>query len=267
LPSLSWNIGRVAGIDLYLHPTFLILLVVVAASQGGLLAAALMAAVFGCVLLHELGHALSARRFYGIQTEDITLYPIGGVARLERMPRKPGPEIVITLAGPLVNVALAGGFALLGGVLEAAAPGSLLGWFARALFYINLALAGFNLIPAFPMDGGRILRAVLTSWLGRLRATEIAAGLGRLLAMGFGAYSLLNGQVLHAVLAGFIYLAAWAEVAKVREEERPRFDPPDFWGDGFGGGRGGRWAKAARGTWRVAPILVTVDNNPRTRRR
>jgi Zn-dependent protease len=266
LPSLSWNIGRVAGIDLYLHPTFLLLLALVAASQQSLLGVVLLPAVFGCVLLHELGHALTARRFYGIQTEDITLYPIGGVARLERMPRKPGPELLITLAGPLVNLALAGGFALLGGALGAVAPGSFLAELARMLLWINLALAGFNLIPAFPMDGGRVLRALLSSWLGRLRATEIAAGLGRLLAMGFGFYSLLNGQLLHAALAGFIYLAAWLELAKVREEEGPRFDPPDFWGDGLGGGHRGRWAKAGRGTWRVAPILITVDD-PRMRRR
>lgn len=265
MPSFSWNVGRVAGIDLYLHPTFLILLAFVAASQGGLLGTLLITAVFVCVLLHELGHALTARTLYGIPTQDITLYPIGGVARLERMPRKPGPEILITLAGPLVNLVLAIGLAVLGGVLSAAVPQSGLVPFTRALFWINLALAGFNLIPAFPMDGGRILRAALTSWVGRLRATEIAAGLGRMLALGFGAYSLFTGQFLHAALAGFIYLAAWAELARVREEERPRFDPPD-WGGGFGGPRGGRWAPMGQGRWRVMPILITVED-PRMRRR
>src|SRR6478735_2190162 len=102
----SWKLGRVAGIDLFLHPTFLILLAW-SAMQGGLDWALLVSAVFGCVVLHELGHALTARLF-GIATRDITLYPIGGVARLERMPRAPGAELLITLAGPLVNVAIAG---------------------------------------------------------------------------------------------------------------------------------------------------------------
>ena len=107
LMSLSIKLGRVAGIDLYLHLTFLLLLAFVGLSQGGLPAVLLVSAVFGCVLLHELGHALTARAF-GIDTEDITLYPIGGVARLTRMPRAPGAELLITLAGPAVNLAIAG---------------------------------------------------------------------------------------------------------------------------------------------------------------
>src|SRR3954454_2838628 len=103
---MSWKLGRVAGIDVFLHPTFLLLLAFVGMRQGGLGSILLVSAVFGCVLLHELGHALMARRF-GIATEDITLYPIGGVARLRRMPRAPGAELAIALAGPAVNVAIA----------------------------------------------------------------------------------------------------------------------------------------------------------------
>src|SRR4051812_12339213 len=99
----SWKIGKVAGIDVFLHPTFLLLLAYVGVVQGGIVSILLVSAVFGCVLLHELGHALMARRF-GIETEDITLYPIGGVARLRRMPRAPGAELLIALAGPAVNV-------------------------------------------------------------------------------------------------------------------------------------------------------------------
>src|SRR5690606_11386827 len=110
--TFSWKLGRVAGIDLYLHPTFLLLLAFAYASQGGLMAVLLVGAVFGCVLLHELGHALTAR-FCGIRTEDITLYPIGGVARLVRMPRKPSAELLITLAGPAVNLVIAGVLATL----------------------------------------------------------------------------------------------------------------------------------------------------------
>src|SRR4051812_40233833 len=100
---MSWKVGRVAGIDVFLHPSFLLLLAYVGMMQGGLGSIILVSAVFGCVLLHELGHALTARRF-GIATEDIPLYPIGGVARLRRMPRAPGAELLIALAGPAVNV-------------------------------------------------------------------------------------------------------------------------------------------------------------------
>src|SRR5690349_12095427 len=103
---LSWKLGRVAGIDLYLHATFLIMLGVLALTHHGVQAVLLVSALFGCVLLHELGHALTARRF-GIPTEDITLYPIGGVARLHRMPRAPGAELLIALAGPAVNLLIA----------------------------------------------------------------------------------------------------------------------------------------------------------------
>src|SRR5258705_11691152 len=99
---MSWKLGRVAGIDVFLHPTFLLLLAYVGMHQGGIGSNLLVSSVFGCVLLHELGHALMARRF-GIETEDITLYPIGGVARLRRMPRAPGAELLIALAGPAVN--------------------------------------------------------------------------------------------------------------------------------------------------------------------
>src|SRR3954452_19135499 len=108
---MSWKLGRVAGIDVFLHPTFLLLLAFVGMRSGGIGSIVLVSAVFGCVLLHELGHALMARRF-GIETEDITLYPIGGVARLRRMPRSPGAELALALAGPAVNVAIAAILAL-----------------------------------------------------------------------------------------------------------------------------------------------------------
>jgi Zn-dependent protease len=258
---VSWKLGRVAGIDLYLHPTFLLLLAFVGASQDGLIAAALMAAVFGCVLLHELGHALTARA-YGIRTADITLYPIGGVARLTRLPRKPGPELLITLAGPAVNLAIAGaiwaGLALLGPVWVGLGLGSFPLAFLSALMGINLLLAVFNLVPAFPMDGGRVLRALLSGPLGRLRATEIAAGLGKVLAVVFGVWSLLHGQWLHAALAAFIYFAGAAELARVRAEEWGRDFPED-------GPRPGeplfrarpRWVRVGHGVWLLEPVPAT----------
>ena len=152
---ISWKLGRVAGIDLFLHPTFLLILL---PGMTGGLSAFFIVALFGCVVLHELGHALMARRF-GIETLDITLYPIGGVARLQRMPRAPGAELLIALAGPAVNFAIVAG--LLG--LELLGIGGMesdssLGAFLAGLMLVNLILGLFNLIPAFPMDGGRVLR-------------------------------------------------------------------------------------------------------------
>ena len=172
---LSWKLGQVAGIDLYVHATFLLIfLVFPGVFDGGPLSpwnVLLVLSVFGCVLLHELGHALMARRF-GIQTRDITLYPIGGVARLERMPRAPGAELLIALAGPAVNFAIAAVLLplLFLGTDEFASL-SMIGLFLESLLSINLFLGLFNLVPAFPMDGGRVLRACLSNWLGRLRAT------------------------------------------------------------------------------------------------
>src|SRR5262249_19606505 len=164
---LSWKLGRVAGIDLYVHATFLLVfLFVPGLFEGGAEAVSsimLILSVFGCVLLHEFGHALMARRF-GIETEDITLYPIGGVARLRRLPRAPGAELLITLAGPAVNFAIVAVLLCLawGGVFEFTVR-SIIG----NLLVVNLLLGAFNLVPAFPMGGGRILTAVLSGFPGR----------------------------------------------------------------------------------------------------
>jgi Zn-dependent protease len=219
--------------------------------------------VFGCVLLHELGHALMARRF-GIATQDITLYPIGGVARLQRMPRAPGAELLIALAGPAVNVfivlALTTVEAL--GLLGPSWSSSVLGVFVEELTLINVGLALFNLIPAFPMDGGRVLRALLSGWLGRARATMIAAGIGRGLAMLFGVYCLIHGSFLQAMLAGFIYFAAGQELNHVLAEEN-RDHTGQRWGrdpatsEGIWAAPPGfRWVSRGNGTWQLAPIVV-----------
>jgi Zn-dependent protease len=257
---LSWKLGRFAGIDVFVHSTFLLLLFYFGARSGDHLAARLIElfAVFGCVLLHEFGHALMARRF-GIETEDITLYPIGGVARLRRLPRAPGAELLIALAGPAVNFAIVAavmllGFLGLGEILLDAGFGFVLPFLVQ-LVVINLFLGLFNLIPAFPMDGGRVLRAMLSGWLGRARATSIAAGVGRVLAVAFGLSVLYTGELFHLALAAFIYLAGQAEERQVLNEERRRQYGTDSAGT-WVAPPGYRWVQQGNGVWQLAPIVV-----------
>jgi Zn-dependent protease len=266
----SWKLGRVAGIDLFVHPTLLLILLLFLPSVfAGDLSVLRLAVLFGCVVLHELGHALMARRF-GIETLDITLYPIGGVARLNRMPRAPGAELLIALAGPAVN------FAIVAGLLGIEAIGLLspedyiLGRLLDALILMNLGLGLFNLIPAFPMDGGRVLRALLSGWLERGRATSIAASVGRTLAVMFGTYSLifsdftLGTRLLHVALAAFIYLVAGSEEAGVLAEERRRkFGPAGDQGI-WTAPPGYHWVHQGQGVWQLAPIVVTTGRSSRS---
>jgi Zn-dependent protease len=219
----SWKIGSLAGIELRIHATFLLLLAWVGATHwltGKSAAAAangvvFILALFACVLLHELGHSLAARR-YGIPTRDITLLPIGGVARLERMPEKPGQELAVALAGPAVNVAIAA--ALFGwlAVTEGLAPLAQLtvagGPMLERLLAANVMLVVFNLIPAFPMDGGRVLRALLASRMEYTRATQIAAGVGQGLAFVFGFVGLFSNPML-LFIALFVWIGASQEAS------------------------------------------------------
>ncbi len=211
----SFRLGSMFGVPVYLHMTFLLLLGgvgLVQLFQGGLGPAVgmvtLISAVFGCVLLHEMGHALAAREF-GIATRDVTLLPIGGLARLERMPRDPRQELWIALAGPAVNVALAG---VLG--IWVALFG---GWFANRLLLINLGLVVFNMIPAFPMDGGRVLRALLARRMGHLRATELAASIGKAMAIVFGVAGLFLNPML-IFIAFFVWFGAGQEAQLARRQ-------------------------------------------------
>jgi Zn-dependent protease/CBS domain-containing protein len=213
----SWRIGAIRGIEIRVHATFSLLLVWLGAAawreQGTWTAVAsevaFILALFACVALHELGHALTAQRF-GVGTRDITLLPIGGIARLERMPEESRHELLIALAGPAVNVVIAGvGF----GVLALWPGADPLGPLAR-LATANVALAVFNLLPAFPMDGGRVLRAVLAARMGRLAATRRAAAIGR----GFAVVLALAGLWLSPVLllvGVFVWLAASGELMHV----------------------------------------------------
>jgi Zn-dependent protease len=254
---LSWKIGRLAGINIYVHATFLIVFFLMGDFGHGLARAVdsvvLVSSVFGCVILHELGHALMARRF-GIDTADITLYPIGGVARLRRLPRAPGAELLIALAGPAVNFAIAAALVALAllNVIDldfrtGAAP------FLTQLLAINLILGLFNLIPAFPMDGGRVLRALLSIWIGRANATRIAATVGQVLAVAFGLFAAFYTQnPFHIFLALFIYVVARAEAAQVLYEEQAR----EFRADGRYSGEappGYEWIDLGNGLWQLAP--------------
>lgn len=228
----SWKLGQAFGIDLFVHWSFLLapLFVFFSGRHDGLESALLdvgvVLAVFGCVLLHELGHALAARGF-GIGTQDITLYPIGGVARLDRMSERPFEEVVIALAGPLVNVVIAAGLWLGLGVrnlvpsAETLTTGTLGEIFVVKLLVSNVALVIFNLIPAFPMDGGRVLRAVLAMGLGRRRATELAVTVAKGFALLFVVWALTPyGSPMLLFIAPMLVLAGWQELAQVRGRER-----------------------------------------------
>jgi len=228
---IGWSIslGRLAGTEVRIHITFFLLLAWLAASAGarGGQAAAVdtlvfMLAVFACVLLHEYGHVLTAR-YFGIPTRDITLLPIGGVASIERMPEKPGQELLIALAGPAVNVVIAIMLLVLFGAdlsqerLAAAVDDHRLDLASR-LALVNIVLVVFNMIPAFPMDGGRVLRALLSFWLDRSRATRIAATIGQASAFGLGFLGLFGNPLL-LFIALFVFLAARHEAYAVELDE------------------------------------------------
>jgi Zn-dependent protease/CBS domain-containing protein len=232
----SLRIARVAGISIYVHITFLLLPLWVGFSQFSVRqswaeagdSVAFVFVLFGIVVLHELGHALTARRF-GIRTRDITLLPIGGVARLDKMPEDPKQELLVALAGPAVNVALA---VLLFAIIGAGSQlsrifqvGLFEGDFLPSLMWVNIALVVFNLIPAFPMDGGRVLRALLALRMSYVRATNVAAGIGQTLALVFAFVGLSSvffghlGPISNPFLlfiALFVWMGARAEAAMVQ---------------------------------------------------
>lgn len=213
--------GRFLGIDLHLHLTFLLMLAFIGvshwAAHGSFAAVAtgvgLFLAIFACVMLHEYGHALAARSF-GIGTRDITLLPIGGVARLERMPEKPMQELWITLAGPAVNVAIAIVLALWLTFSRSWEPLGALsatnGAFLERLLAVNVFLVLFNLLPAFPMDGGRVLRALLALRMEYVRATRFAAWVGQALAVGLGVIGFFSNPML-LLVAIFVWFGAAQE--------------------------------------------------------
>jgi Zn-dependent protease/CBS domain-containing protein len=187
---------------------------------GALYQVVFILALFGCIVLHELGHALTALRF-GIKTRDITLLPIGGLARLERMPKEPLQELAVALAGPAVNVVisavLAVGLIAAGQYQGFTAQAILEGSMIERLMIVNIFLVLFNLLPAFPMDGGRALRAILATRMGALRATQVAASVGQGMALIFGFLGLFSNPFL-VFIALFVWMGAAQEAAMAQAE-------------------------------------------------
>jgi stage IV sporulation protein FB len=214
----SFPIARIGGTVVKVHVTFLLLLGLFLVA-GGVAAVLLILAVFACVVAHEFGHILMARRF-GVRTPDVILLPIGGVARLERMPERPSQELLVALAGPAVTLALAALFYVIlrgTGAAPSLVPSLTIEGTSLLddLYRINVVLLLFNLIPAFPMDGGRVLRALLASRMGLPRATRMAASVGQILAFGLGFAALMSGNMLLLLIAFFVFLGAGAEAAAV----------------------------------------------------
>lgn len=217
----SWKIARVAGIDVFVHATFLILVLWIGlsywmigqTSEAVIEGVGFVLALFSCVVLHELGHALTARR-YGIVTRKITLLPIGGVASMEKLPEDPKQEIAVALAGPAVNIVIAviiwvwlkGS----GAWVPLAEMSLAEGTFMQRLMLINILLGVFNLLPAFPMDGGRVLRAALALRMDHNRATQMAARIGQGLALWLGFFGLLYNPFL-LFIALFVWIGAATE--------------------------------------------------------
>jgi stage IV sporulation protein FB len=230
--SLSFRLARIFGTDVKVHATFLLLLGwfwYQAEQEGGVEAAGMVTLflllLFACILLHEFGHILMARRF-GIRTPDVILLPIGGVARLERMPEEPRQELLIALAGPLVTLLIALGFYLwlhfTGGRPEWPWQAGDNPTIPQALLVSNTMLLLFNLVPAFPLDGGRVLRALLAMKLPAVQATRIASRIGQTAAVFGGVYALYGGDWLWAAIALFIFSTAGQEARMVATREAVR---------------------------------------------
>ena len=268
----SFSIGRVTGIDIRVHPTLALAAVWVAYQFGVVSTAGLAGAAFGllllfliltCVVLHELGHSLMAKEF-GLKVRNITLYPMGGAAYIEQMPNRPRAEAAITLAGPLVNVAVAvallplvlvigliDGLSTLDGYIDAATRLSVLG-LVLSLFLFNVANVAFNFIPAFPMDGGRLVRAGLTSLLGRQTATAIAVSLGYVVATAMIGVGLWFREPTLPIIGAFVIYLAYVEGKGVRLQgamQRLRVGQFALWDNG--------------GIDESVPITLAVRGGPR----
>ncbi len=234
----SLKLFSIRGIDVRLHVTFPLILIWAAFQFGILANGGLSGALFGTIVvsllfvlvtLHELGHSFAAL-YFGVPVERIVLLPIGGVAQLKEMPDKPFQEFVIAIAGPLVNVAVAIvmiglapllGFSITNPLAVLGGPISLtISTIAGYIFFYNIALAIFNMIPAFPMDGGRVLRSLLAMWIDYNLSTQIATTVGRIIAVGLGIYGFTTGGLSLMLIAFFIYAGASQEARLVNAREQ-----------------------------------------------
>lgn len=293
----SYRLGRFFDIDVRVHVTFFLLpafLALQAFGRSGSVAAALASAllvllVFLFVVMHEYGHALMARRF-GVRTRGITLYPIGGVAMLESMPKRAWQQILVASAGPAVNFALAAGvwgvsrglgYSVLA---DAGDPSQGLGALLATMFWANAIMGTFNLVPALPMDGGRILNAALSLRMDPLRATRIASRVAKLVALGMAAWALYTGQLMLGLIAAFVWSASSAELHAARRRaeiegegiphtqvlgdtpwERERAARGPHWGGGAGGA-GGAWSRGrSQGVPRTVIEVVEGPDGPEAR--
>ncbi len=233
----SRKVGSIRGIDVYVHWTFWMLVAIYALTEisrhglaAGIETALFIIAVFACVLAHEFGHAAAAA-YYGIKTTDITLMMVGGVARLASLPKRPVQELVIAVAGPAVNVVIGAilfvviAFATLLFPNPAGFEVTAL-LFAQNLLIANIVLVVFNMLPAFPMDGGRVLRSLLAMRQGNLRATELAAKVGRWMAVIFAIAAVALWELPLLLVAGFVYMAGAAELLQVRLRSASGSDGP-----------------------------------------
>jgi len=227
------QIAKFANIPVFVHWSFgLIIMFVIGNAinigsdiQLVIFYLCLILAVYVCIVMHEYGHALTAKR-YGVNTKDIILFPIGGVARLERLPEKPMEEFYIAIAGPMVNIAIAIGLTPYF-LISKYSPTELLNEsyltepslfqiFIPIIILTNIGLAIFNLTPAFPMDGGRVLRSLLSIKIGRLKATRIASILGQICAVGFFIFGIWNFNLIHILIGMFIFYTASVEYNSVK---------------------------------------------------
>jgi Zn-dependent protease len=217
----SIKLFEIFGISINIHITFLLLPVLFYFKEG-LSGVLLVIIIFACVTFHELTHSLVAKKF-GIGVRDITLLPIGGVASMSKMPESPKQEFLISVSGPLSNIFLAAVFFLIfyytpwipREVLRHPLSGESLIYTVAWLPWANMMLAVFNMLPAFPMDGGRVLRAILSIRMNYAKATRIAVGIGHIFAIIFGFWGLVTGNIFLILIALFIYIAASAEEAQV----------------------------------------------------
>ena len=251
----SWKITEVAGIGIYVHWSFLILPLLIASSaisNGAGIGAAIQGvlfvlAIFGCVVLHELGQRATSATIWG-SARSITLLPIGGVAALEQMPRKPLQELAIAVAGPAVNVVIAGillvVLAGMGMVNTAFNANALNGVFLVQLLWANIGLVLFNLLPAFPMDGGRVLRSTLAAFIPHAKATQIAATVGQIMAGLFILFGIWSQQWMLIFVAVFIYFAGRSEALMAQAQSAIE---------------GWRVADAMRRQFHMVPADITLE--------